>query len=42
MKTTLGALAIAFALTAGFGAANAMPVHSDDFDIHKIFVEDIE
>lgn len=42
MKTTLTALAVAFALTTGFGAANAMPSQTDDFDIHKIFVEDIE
>lgn len=42
MKSMLSALALAFALTAGIGAANAMHNDKDDFDIHKIFVEDIE
>lgn len=37
MKTTLTALAVAFALTAGFGAANAMPTSGDSFDYETIF-----
>jgi len=40
MKTTLTALAVAFALTAGLGAANAMP-ESADFDVKSVF-ESIE
>lgn len=32
MKTTLTALAVAFALTAGFGVANAMPYDTNQED----------
>ncbi len=37
MKTTIGALAIAFALVAGAGAASAMPSLDSGFDFETVF-----
>lgn len=38
MKTTIAALAVAFSLTAGLGAVNAMPNSYEPFDYETIFV----
>lgn len=37
MKTTIAALAVAFSLTAGLGAANAMHSSDTSFDYETIF-----